>query len=302
MSPADSKSSRPDKSSGRRPAGRLKPQAGGRSHGDATTHRDRQSVPARSQGFDLIYGRNPVREALRGKRAVRRIYLAAGTVGSALEQSVTNWASAAGKPVPARRVLTPDELRELAGTSDHQGIVAEVEVYPYVEPGILLQTHTLLVALDEIQDPHNLGAIIRTAEGAGAGVVITRHRAAEITAAVVKASAGATEHASVSQVRNLADFLAEAKQAGFWVYGTAAEAESDYTGQDYSYPTCFVMGSEGPGLGKRVASLCDVMVSLPLAGQVDSLNVSVSAGILLYEAVRQRRQVAPAEPGGGDGE
>ena len=105
---------------------------------------------------------------------------------------------------------------------------------------------------------------------------------------MVKASAGATEHAAVAQVRNLSDLLMAAKAAGFWVYGAVAGAGSLYTAQDYRYPTCFVMGSEGAGLGKRVASLCDVMVSLPLAGRVGSLNVSVSAGILLYEAVRQR--------------
>ena len=183
-------------------------------------------------------------------------------------------------------------------TADHQGIAAEVDPYPYADLGVLLRDHTLLVALDEVQDPHNLGAIIRTAEGAGAGVLIPRHRAAEVTAAVVKASAGATEHAAVARVRNLADFLTQAKEAGFWVYGAAAEAESLYTGQDYRYPTCFVVGSEGEGLGRRVASLCDVMVSLPLAGQVESLNVSVSAGVLLYEAVRQRGELLAA-PGDG---
>jgi 23S rRNA (guanosine2251-2'-O)-methyltransferase len=139
-----------------------------------------------------------------------------------------------------------------------------------------------------VQDPHNLGAVIRTAEGAGAGVIIPRHRAVEVTPAVVKASAGATEHAAVAQVRNMADFLEEAKKAGFWVYGTAAGATGDYTEQDYSYPTVFVLGSEGEGVGHRVESLCDVVVALPLVGRVESLNVSVSAGILLYEALRQR--------------
>jgi 23S rRNA (guanosine2251-2'-O)-methyltransferase len=185
----------------------------------------------------------------------------------------------------------------MAGSPDHQGIVASVDPYLYVEPDAMLQTFTLLVALDEVQDPHNLGAIIRTAEGAGAGIVIPRHRAAEVTAAVVKASAGATEHAAIAQVRNLADFLASAKEGGFWVYGAAAGAGTSYTAQDYRYPTCFVVGSEGPGLGRRVESLCDVMVSLPLQGVVDSLNVSVSTGILLYEAVRQRAAAGAAPVG-----
>jgi 23S rRNA (guanosine2251-2'-O)-methyltransferase len=175
-----------------------------------------------------------------------------------------------------------------SNSPEHQGIAAEVDPYPYVEEAEILVGHSLLVVLDEVQDPHNLGAIIRTAEGAGAGVVIPRHRAAEVTAAVVKASAGATEHAAVARVRNLADFLGEAKKAGFWVYGTAAGAAGGYADQDYKCPTCFVLGSEGQGLGRRVESLCDVMVGLPLRGRVESLNVSVSAGILLYEALRQR--------------
>ncbi len=240
-------------------------------------------------GATLIYGRNPIREALRGRRRVHTIWLGPGTSREGLESLDVRHAS-------------PVELTSLAGSPDHQGMVASVDPYSYVEPDPLLRTFTLLVALDEVQDPHNLGAIIRTAEGAGAGIVIPRHRAAEVTAAVVKASAGATEHASIAQVRNLADFLAAAKEVGFWVYGAAAGAGSEYTGQDYGYPTCFVVGSEGQGLGKRVESLCDVMVSLPLLGKMDSLNVSVSTGILLYEAVRQRaaagKALAPEVPDG----
>jgi 23S rRNA (guanosine2251-2'-O)-methyltransferase len=157
-----------------------------------------------------------------------------------------------------------------------------------VEPEELLQSRTLLVALDEVQDPHNLGAVIRTAVAAGAGVIIPRHRAVDITGAVVKASAGTTERAAVAQVRNLADFLARAKEKGFWVYGASGRAGQVYTEEDYSYPTCFVMGSEGEGLGRRVESMCDCMVKIPLSSAVESLNVSVSAGILLYEACRQR--------------
>jgi 23S rRNA (guanosine2251-2'-O)-methyltransferase len=184
------------------------------------------------------------------------------------------------------------ELTALLGTSDHQGIGAEVDPYPYLDLEQVLGSHTLLVALDQVQDPHNLGAIIRTAEGAGAAVLVPRHRSAEITPAVAKASAGATEHASVARVRNLTDALAEAKKAGFWIYGAAAGAAAPYTAQDYRYPSCFVVGSEGEGLGRRVSAVCDVMVALPLAGHMESLNVSVSAGILLYEAVRQRMRAA----------
>lgn len=253
-----------------------------------------------------------MREALRGRRRVRAVLVTGGVcdrgssggrgglrghdaTGDDLEPGLASWLGEVrvGRP-PVYRILA-DELTARLHTPDHQGIAAEVDPYPYLESEEVLRGHTLLIALDEVQDPHNLGAIIRTAEGAGAAVIVPRHRAAEVTAAVVKASAGATEHTAVSRVRNLADFLGEAKEAGFWVYGAAAGAESSYTAQDYRYPTCFVVGSEGEGLGRRVASLCDVLVRLPLAGKVESLNVGVSAGILLYEAVRQRGAAGPLE-------
>jgi len=247
-----------------------------------------------SGGHEIIYGRNAVREALRGKRAVRTVLLAAGEEAQgqgSLEQDLQQWCREAGVPVPRMVRLAHKELTASLRTPDHQGVAAEVDPYPYVDMVRLLEEHTLIVALDEVQDPHNLGAVIRTAEASGAAVVITRHRAAEITGAVLKASAGATEHAAVAQVRNLSDFLIAAKERGFWVYGAEAGSDDDYSTQDYKYPTCFVLGSEGQGIGRRVASLCDVMVSLPLLGRVESLNVSVSAGVLLYEALRQRRAV-----------
>jgi 23S rRNA (guanosine2251-2'-O)-methyltransferase len=252
--------------------------------------------PEQGSGRTLIYGRNPVREALSGRRLVHTILVARAD----LERQVGEWSLAAVPPAPRGRaarvqLVTPAELSATVGSGDHQDIAAVVDPYPYLEADQLLRNLSLLVALDQVQDPHNLGAIIRTAEGAGAGVLIPRHRAAEITAAVVKASAGATEHASVARVRNLADALSAAKKAGFWIYGAAAGAGQSYTAQDYTYPTCFVVGSEGEGLGRRVAALCDVLVSLPQVGRVSSLNVSVSAGILLYEAVRQRERERAAE-------
>lgn len=246
--------------------------------------------------FTFVYGRNPVREALRGRRQVHAVWLVAGSAGDELERRLHEWLGSphahtpgrAGRVRPAVHRLPALELTALLGTPDHQGIGAEVDPYPYLELEQVLRSHTLMVALDQIQDPHNLGAIIRTAEGAGAAVLVPRHRSAEITPAVVKASAGATEHAAVVRVRNLADALAQAKEAGFWTYGAAAGAAAPYTAQDYRYPSCFVVGSEGEGLGRRVSAACDVMVALPLSGRMESLNVSVSAGILLYEAVRQR--------------
>jgi 23S rRNA (guanosine2251-2'-O)-methyltransferase len=239
----------------------------------------------------LIYGRNAVQEALRGRRRVRGVLLAGGRPGEErqrLTEPPIERLGEAGHDLPPVRYMSTRELTAYLGTPDHQGMAAEVDPYPYSDDQELLESRTLLVALDEVQDPHNLGAVIRSAEATGAGVVMARHRAAEVTAAVVKASVGATEHAAVARVRNLSDYLAQAKKAGFWVYGAAVGSPESYLEQDYVAPTCFVLGSEGRGLGRRVASLCDVIVSLPLKGQVGSLNVSVCAGILLYEAVRQR--------------
>lgn len=245
--------------------------------------------PDRGPALDLIYGRNPVREALRGRRTVHVILIATSKAGDDLEGMLPSWCAGVRAAQPPIDRVSAAELTNRLKTSDHQGIAAVVDPFPYLEPEDVLRDHTLMVALDGVQDPHNLGAVIRSAEGAGAAVIIPRHRAVEVTGSVVKASAGATEHAAVCRVRNLADFLGTAKKEGFWIYGAAAGASESYTGQDYGYSTCFVLGSEGEGLGRRVASLCDVMVGLPLAGRVGSLNVSVTSGILLYEAVRQRR-------------
>jgi 23S rRNA (guanosine2251-2'-O)-methyltransferase len=213
----------------------------------------------------IIYGRRPVAEAKRGQRRVRRVWTAEDT-GAA-------------------------ELEALAGSPDHQGFVAEVDPYPYASPGSLLEpAEALLVALDQVQDPHNLGAVCRSAEAAGAaGVVIPERRSASVTAVACKSSAGAVEHLAIARVRNLADWLAEAKRAGGWIYGAAADAETAYTDADLTGKAVIVLGSEGSGLRPRVAAGCDLLVSVPLRGAVESLNVSAAAAVLLYEAVRQRR-------------
>jgi 23S rRNA (guanosine2251-2'-O)-methyltransferase len=213
---------------------------------------------------ERIYGRRPVAEAERGRRRVHRIWRAPDT-----------W---------------PDELERLCGSPDHQGVVAEVDPYPYADPNSLLEADdALVVALDQIQDPHNLGAVCRAAEVAGAaGVVIPERRAASVTPAACKASAGAVEHLSVARVKNLADWLGEAKAREAWVYGAAAEAERVYTDVDWSGRAILVLGSEGSGLRPRVAETCDELVSIPVAGSVGSLNASVAAAVILFEARRQR--------------
>jgi 23S rRNA (guanosine2251-2'-O)-methyltransferase len=179
-----------------------------------------------------------------------------------------------------------DELERRCGSPEHQGVCAAVSEFSYAdEADLLASPDGLIVALDQVQDPHNLGAICRSAECAGAlGLVIPERRAAEVTAAVCKASAGAVEHLPVARVRNLADFLAAAKAAGRWCYGADADAPLTYSEVDLSGPAVIVLGSEGRGLRPRVAGACDALISIPLRGRVASLSVSAAAAVLLYTA------------------
>src|SRR3954454_4285599 len=213
---------------------------------------------------ERIYGRRPVAEAERGRRRVHRVWRAPDT--------------------PA------GELERLCGSPDHQGIVAEVDPYPYGDPvGMLKREGSLLVALDQVQDPRNLGAVCRSAEFAGAaGLIVPERRSASVTPVVCKTSAGAVEHIEVAHVRNLADWLAEAKQAGFWIWGADAEAKQTPWQTDLTGPTVLVLGGEGKGLRPRVAAACDDLIALPKLGRIESLNVSAAASSLLSEATRQR--------------
>ncbi len=236
----------------------------------------------RRAGREVIYGRNPVLEALRGRRQVHRMWLS--SEGRAEEIRLNS-----GRQSVPVEILERERLTQLAGAEEHQGFTAEVDAFPYMDEETILSAGDLVIVLDRVQDPHNLGAVLRTAEAAGASVVLPRHRSAEVTPAAVKASAGASEHVPVARVRNLTDFVLAAKEAGYWIYGAEAEAEADYTAQDYTGKVVFCMGSEGEGLGKRLREACDVLVAIPLTGQVASLNVSVSTAVLVFEARRQRR-------------
>lgn len=214
---------------------------------------------------EIIYGRRPVAEAQRGRRRVHRVWTA--------------------DELPAH------ELTRLAGSPDHQGVVAEVDPYPYADSRALVERpDAVIIALDQVQDPRNLGAVCRSAEAAGAsGVVIPSRRSAAVTAVACKASAGAVEHLPVARVPNLADWLGVAKEAGAWVYGAESGAETPYGDADLTGKLVMVLGSEGGGLRRRVAQSCDLLISIPLRGQVESLNVSAAAAVLVFEAARQRR-------------
>jgi 23S rRNA (guanosine2251-2'-O)-methyltransferase len=236
----------------------------------------------------IVYGRNPVREALRGPRSVIRIW----ATNNALREP---WLAQPGVPlVPAQA----EEIGSRAQSDAHQGVCAEVEPFRYVDAAELYagaqedprRSDPLIVALDQVQDPQNLGSICRTAECAGAaGVAIPERRAAEVTAAVCKASAGAVEHLPIARVRNLADFLADAKGAGVWCYGADRDGPIDYESVDWGGPTVLVLGSEGRGLRPRVAAACDALVALPVRGRIESLSVSAAAAVLIYAAARSRR-------------
>jgi 23S rRNA (guanosine2251-2'-O)-methyltransferase len=228
----------------------------------------------------IVYGRNPVREALRGRRAS-----AVGKIWATTRAAREPWLGERA-PKPAE----PSELAALCGSDAHQGVCAEVGPYPYAGPEeILAGTDPLVLALDQIQDPQNLGALCRTAECAGvSGVALPERRAAEITPAACRASAGAVEHLRVARVRNLADFLVGAKEAGCWCYGASAGAAEAYDAADYRGGVVLVLGGEGKGLRPRVAAVCDQLVGLPLRGRIASLNVSAAGAVLLYEILQRR--------------
>jgi 23S rRNA (guanosine2251-2'-O)-methyltransferase len=222
----------------------------------------------------IVYGRNAVREAIRGPRAVRTVWATKGAAGEFQGA------------LPGRA----DEIARRCGSDAHQGVCADVEEYRYADAAELLRApDPVLVALDEVTDPQNLGAVCRTAECSGAtGVILPERRSAVVTPAVCKASAGAVEHLAIARVRNLADFLADAKAAGCWSYGAAAGARNPYRAVDWRGGVVVVLGAEGKGLRPRVASACDDLVAIPLRGRIDSLNVSATAAVLLYEILQQR--------------
>ena len=251
----------------------------------------RRSAPIEAESDGVIEGRNAVIEALRAGVIIDKIFIAKGETDATLGHIAS---TAREKGI----VVVDADRRKLDGmsrTHSHQGVIALCAVREYVTVDDILAIarekgeKPLIVVCDELSDPHNLGAVIRTADAAGAhGVIIPKRRSAGLTAVVAKTSAGAVAHVPVARVPNLVAALKELQQAGVWVFGTAAEGTTSLYQADLKGPAAIVIGSEGDGMGRLVTENCDFTVSIPMFGKINSLNASAAAAVLLYEAVRQR--------------
>ena len=254
--------------------------------------RERENTaPGREEADGIIEGRNAVTEALRAGVAIDKIYLAKGETDHTLGRIAAQAKKAGVVVVECDR----RKLDAMSTTHSHQGVIAVAAVREYATVEDILAAARqrgeapLLVVCDEISDPHNLGAIIRTAECAGAhGVIIPKRRSAGLTAVVAKTSAGAVSYLPVARVPNIPALLKDLQKEGVWVFGTAAEGNTSLYGADLKGPAAIVIGSEGDGMSRLARENCDFLVSIPMRGQISSLNASAAAAILLYEAVRQR--------------
>jgi 23S rRNA (guanosine2251-2'-O)-methyltransferase len=234
--------------------------------------------------LSILSGIHPIVEALKAKRPLERVLVAQGAGGPRI-QEIIDLARRASVPV---RFEPRSALDRLASSAAHQGVVAMGAARQYAD---LEQAAAgeLIVVLDGVEDPHNLGAIVRTAHAAGASsVIIPERRAASVTDVVTKAAAGALEHLPIARVTNINRSLEELKERGFWIYGLDERGEQDYDTVDYGRPTVFVLGGEGKGLHEQVRKHCDMLVRIPMAGKIASLNVSVAAGVVLFEWNRRR--------------
>lgn len=232
---------------------------------------------------ELVYGKNSVREILKSERKVLKLYLVNE------DQEIENLAKA--KKIPIEYSLKEEISQKVKG--NHQGYLAVVEEYRYYDLSIVDSFDSILpfvVILDSITDPHNLGAIIRTAEAAKVdAIIIPKNRSAEVNSTVTKTSTGATEHVRIIRVSNLNQTIKVLKEKGYWVVGAENTKDSIlYTDLKYDFPVCLVIGSEGKGISQLVLKKCDYLVKIPMKGKINSLNASVSAGILIYEIIRNR--------------
>jgi len=245
-------------------------------------------------GEELVAGKHPVLEALRSGRELNKIWIAEGAQKTLTGPIVAE----AKKQGVVVQYVDKRKLDSMVPGVAHQGVVAQAAAFAYAEVEDLLALAgkrgelPFILLLDEIEDPHNLGSILRTAECTGVhGVVIPKRRSASLNATVMKTSAGAAEHVAVARVTNLAQTIDKLKEAGVWVAGTDVSAAQDVYGMKFDMPLAIVIGNESKGMGRLIKEKCDFLVKLPMLGQLNSLNASVAAGVLMYEVVRQRRGV-----------
>ncbi|MFX3631171.1 MAG: 23S rRNA (guanosine(2251)-2'-O)-methyltransferase RlmB [Candidatus Pristimantibacillus sp.] len=243
---------------------------------------------------EMIAGKHPVLEALRSGREINKIWIADG----AQKALITPIMAEAKKSGIIVQFVDKRKLDSLVEGVQHQGVVAQAAAFAYAEIEDLLERARsreetpFILILDEIEDPHNLGSILRTAECTGVhGVIIPKRRAVGLTATVLKTSAGAAEHVPVARVTNLAQTIDRLKEEGVWIAGTDVSAPQDVYKTKFDLPLAIVIGNEGKGIGRLIKEKCDFLVKLPMVGQLNSLNASVAAGVLMYEVVRQRRSV-----------
>lgn len=255
-----------------------------------------------AEGEQYLAGKHPVLEALKAGRALNKIWLS-NQAQKSLVQPILE--EAKGRSVVVQ-YADKRKLDSLAPGMQHQGVVAQAAAVSYAEPEELLARAAergeapLIVLLDEVEDPHNLGSILRSVDCTGAhGVIVPKRRSASLTAVVAKTSAGAVEYVPVARVSNLAQTIDRLKEAGVWIAGAAGEAKADVYATDLTGPIAIVIGSEGKGLSRLIREKCDFLVSLPMFGKLNSLNASVAAGVILYEAVRQRLAKRGDGPGKG---
>ena len=270
-----------------------RPQGRDNSRREAPRRADRfaERAPVVEEVEGQLEGRNALTEALKAGRTIDKVFVAAGDTDKGLQRLAAQAKEAGAVVVPVDR----RKLDQMSTTRSHQGIIALAAAHDYYTIDDLLEEAAsrgeapLLVICDELSDPHNLGAIMRSAECAGAhGVIIPKRRSVGLTATVAKASAGAVEYMKVARVTNINNAIAELKEKGVWIFGTAAEGSIPMYKADLTGPAAIVIGNEGDGMSQLVRKNCDVMVHIPMKGKISSLNASAAASILLYEAVRQR--------------
>ena len=244
-----------------------------------------------SANSNIICGRNSVMEAVRSGREIDKLLVAHGAATGSVTAII---AKCKQKGILVKEV-SPQKLDYLCAGANHQGVAVSFSVQEYCTVDDILNyakqknEAPFIIICDEIEDPHNLGAIIRTAEASGVhGIIIPKRRSASLNATVAKSASGALEYMRVARVTNIASEIEHLKKEGVWVYGADMDG-NDYTGYDYTAPTALVIGNEGNGIGRLVAQKCDEIVSLPMTGKINSLNASVAAGILMYEVLRKRR-------------